>query len=189
MSAPPPRLHLSSTAADAADNEAMYAHQEEGWPLGLRPLDVRAGRLVRNRHPSLSLSYSTLLTASPSHFSHSTDFDSESTGSICPGNSVTLGSLMGVSNNMELSRRSSRGRTATEASRRKVRYKSKNWCFLLCSKLTTDAINMRNAPSLGHFIHAERKIETVYKKRHNPLFYSPHNIQQDAIVSEADYTH
>ena len=51
--------------------------QEEGWPLGLQPLNARIG-LVRNRDFSGSVSFSTLLTASPSSSSiSSSDLDTE----------------------------------------------------------------------------------------------------------------
>lgn len=51
--------------------------QEDGWPLGLRPLNARVG-LVRNRNFSGSVSFSTLLTDSPSpSTASSSDLDTE----------------------------------------------------------------------------------------------------------------
>jgi len=51
--------------------------QEDGWPLGLRPLNARVG-LVRNRDFNGSISFSTLLTASNSSFTDSSsDLDTE----------------------------------------------------------------------------------------------------------------
>uniref|UniRef100_A0A5B7BJG3 Uncharacterized protein n=1 Tax=Davidia involucrata TaxID=16924 RepID=A0A5B7BJG3_DAVIN len=131
------------------------AQQEDGWPLGLQPLNVRVG-LVRNSDLNGSVSFSTLLTGSPSSSTDSSsDLDSESTGSFFRDKSITLGSLIGVSSILELSRRSTRGSTA-ETLRDKKSYKSKTWLFSLCSKLSTDAVT----PSLGHFLEAERRAAT-----------------------------
>ncbi|ONI03369.1 hypothetical protein PRUPE_6G253600 [Prunus persica] len=75
------------------------AHQDEGWPLGLRPLNARVG-LIRSRDFSAgSVSFSTL-----------------STGSFFHDKSITLGSLLGVSGIIGLSRRSTR-RRAVETSK------------------------------------------------------------------------
>lgn len=53
------------------------AQQEEGWPLGLQPLNVRAGQ-VRNRGFNGSLSFNTLITGSPSSSTDSSsDLDTE----------------------------------------------------------------------------------------------------------------
>ncbi|KAL7095628.1 hypothetical protein ACP275_10G036100 [Erythranthe tilingii] len=139
------------------------AQQEEGWPLGLQPLNVRVG-LVRNREVNGSLSFNTLLTGSPvSSSDSSSDLDTESTGSFFHDKSITLGSLIGISSILELSRRSNRGRT-TEPIRNKRNYKTRTWFLSLCSRLSTDAVSMNNnnnnynnAPSLGHFLEAERR--------------------------------
>lgn len=53
--------------------------QEEGWPLGLHPLNVRVG-LVRNRDINGSLSFNTLITRSPSS---STDSSSDLDTQVC----------------------------------------------------------------------------------------------------------
>lgn len=58
--------------------------QEEGWPLGLQPLNVRVG-LVRNRHLSGSISFNTLLTGSPTSSTvSSSDLDTEVSNKIFP---------------------------------------------------------------------------------------------------------
>ncbi|KAL0875019.1 hypothetical protein Bca101_024724 [Brassica carinata] len=58
------------------------AHQEEGWPLGLRPVNARIGGLTRETHPheqvsAGSISFSSLHSPSPSSPS-SSDLDSQS---------------------------------------------------------------------------------------------------------------
>lgn len=56
---------------------SYYLHmQGDGWPLGLQPLNVRVG-LVRNSDLNGSVSSNTLLTASTSAESYSTDLDTE----------------------------------------------------------------------------------------------------------------
>ncbi|KAK9121852.1 hypothetical protein Syun_019469 [Stephania yunnanensis] len=51
--------------------------QEEGWPLGLQPLNMRVG-LVRTRDFSRSISFNTLITGSPSSSNDSSsDLDTE----------------------------------------------------------------------------------------------------------------
>lgn len=51
--------------------------QEEGWPLGLQPLNVRVG-LARNRNFSGSTSFNTLMSSSPSSSTDSSsDLDTE----------------------------------------------------------------------------------------------------------------
>ncbi|XVE76357.1 hypothetical protein DITRI_Ditri12bG0165700 [Diplodiscus trichospermus] len=77
--------------------------QEEGWPLILQPLNARIG-LVRNRDFSGSVSFTTLLTASPSFSSiSSSDLDTESRGSFFHDKSIRLGSLIGISSFLEQS--------------------------------------------------------------------------------------
>ncbi|XP_009611536.1 uncharacterized protein At3g17950-like isoform X1 [Nicotiana tomentosiformis] len=140
------------------------AQQEEGWPLGLQPLNVRAGQ-VRNRGFNGSLSFSTLITGSPSSSTDSSsDLDTESTASFFRDKSITLGSLIGITSILELSRRSTRRRTVVVEpilrDKKKINNnKSRTWLFSLCSKLSTDAVNINNnsTPSLGHFLEAERR--------------------------------
>lgn len=164
------------------------AQQEEGWPLGLRPLNARVG-LVRNRDLSGSISFNTLLTGSPTSSTiSSSDLDTESTGSFFHDKSITLGSLIGVSNILELSRRSTRGRTA-ETLREGKNQKPKHWLFSLCSKLTTDAVNVSNTPSLGHFLEAERRAAaSVYRRNqnHSPNIYGPSDFSPIMPVLETN---
>ncbi|KAJ8537791.1 hypothetical protein K7X08_014331 [Anisodus acutangulus] len=132
------------------------AQQEEGWPLGLQPLNVRS------RGFNGSISFNTLITGSPSSSTDSSsDLDTQSTASFFHDKSITLGSLIGITSILEFSRR----RTIVEPiirDKKKINSnnKSRTWLFSLCSKLSTDAVSMNNinsAPSLGHFLEAERK--------------------------------
>lgn len=172
------------------------AQQEDGWPLGLQPLNVRVG-LVRNRDMNGSVSFNTLLTGSPtSSTDSSSDLDTESTGSFFHDRSITLGTLLGVSNILELSRPSSRGRrrrTIAESSKdNKKTYpsKPKTWLFSLCSKLNTDAVTINNnnndtmAPSLGHFLETERKAAIIYKRNQSPNLYGPDDFSNTLFVSD-----
>ncbi|XP_024031233.1 uncharacterized protein LOC21404164 [Morus notabilis] len=142
------------------------AQQDEGWPLGLRPLNARLG-LMRSLDFSVgSVSFNTLLTASPTNSStiSSSDLDTQSTGSLFQDRSKTLGSLIGVSSIMELSRKSSR-KTPSSSSEKCLRDDEKKSfkLFSLCSNLTTDAVTSAttksnsNTPSLAHFLEAERR--------------------------------
>ncbi|GAB2274358.1 hypothetical protein Dimus_009122 [Dionaea muscipula] len=122
------------------------AHQEEGWPLGLPPLNVGIG-LERARDYRGPLSFNTILTCSPTSSTASTsDLDTESTGSFFHDRSVTLGSLIGASSILELAGRSVRGRRP-EPLKAKRPCKSKAWCLSLCSRNSTDAMDIDNAPS------------------------------------------
>ncbi|KAE8691083.1 ankyrin repeat family protein [Hibiscus syriacus] len=140
------------------------AHQEEGWPLGLQPLNVRVGLPTRNHDYSGSISFNTVPTGSPtSSTDSSSDSDTQSTGSFFLEKSITLGSLIGVSSILELSRRSIRGRKA-EATREKrsKNNRSKVWLFSLCSR--DDTQNANNVPSLGHFLAVERRAAGGYRR-------------------------
>ncbi|XP_047977878.1 uncharacterized protein LOC125219843 [Salvia hispanica] len=157
---------------------AQPQQQEEGWPLGLQPLNVRVG-LERNRDLNASLSFNTLLTSSPiSSDDFSSDLDTQSTGSFFHDKSITLGSLIGISSILELSRRSRRGRAPDQAARSK---KTRTWFLSLCSRLSTDAVSMSNAPSLAHLLQAERTAAAAQGvddfsqiSNHNPLFVGGH---------------
>lgn len=94
----------------------------------------------------------------------------QSTGSFFHDKSITLGSLIGISSILELSRRSTRGR-ACEPARNKKNYKTKTWFLSLCSRLSTDAVSMNNAPSLGHFLEAERRAAGHYRNSASPTSY------------------
>ncbi|GLT89589.1 hypothetical protein SLE2022_075670 [Rubroshorea leprosula] len=142
--------------------------QEEGWPLGL-PLNARIG-FLRNLDLSGSVSFSTLLTASPTSSTvSSSDLDTESTGSFFRDKSITLGSLIGVSSILELSQRSTRRRRMENIKDQKNYKTSRPWLFSLCSKLSTDAVDTSTTPSLGHFLEAERKAANVYRRNQSPV--------------------
>lgn len=146
------------------------AQQEEGWPLGLQPLNVRVG-LVNRPEFSGSLSFNTSLSASPCS---SSDLDTQSTGSFFHDKSITLGSLLGVSSIVELSRRSKR-RPDTLGIKKTNRPKSS--CFSLCPRDRTDAdihINHNAAASLGHFLALERsRAADEHRRSHSPFIYGP----------------
>lgn len=114
----------------------------------------------------------------------------QSTGSFFHDRSITLGSLMGVSSILELSRRSMRGRPS-ENLRGKKNCKSKPWLFSLCSKLNTDAVSMSNGtPSLGHFLESERRAATTCRRNPGPVTYGTDDfsqgnaLQKDAICEQ-----
>ncbi|GMI79740.1 hypothetical protein HRI_001643300 [Hibiscus trionum] len=124
--------------------------QEQGWPLGLQPLNAAAARV----------SFSTLITASSPGSSciSSSDLDTQSTGSFFHDKSMTLGSLLGVSSFLELSRR----RTTQTWREQKNNYKprsrtrTRTWFFSLCSRLSTDAVDTNiKSHSLAHFLQVE----------------------------------
>ncbi|XP_058000054.1 uncharacterized protein At3g17950 isoform X1 [Hevea brasiliensis] len=168
-------LDFSLTSINPSGNtqHRLMVLQEDGWPLGLRPVNARVG-LLRNRDFNGSISCSTLLTGSPSSTTDSSsDLDTESTGSFFHEKSITFGSLIGVSSILELSRRSARRRT-TEALRDQKNCKSKHWFFSLCSKLSTDAVNTNHTPSLGHFLDAERKAANI-QRSDGPIAYAPND--------------
>ncbi|KAF8010722.1 hypothetical protein BT93_J1384 [Corymbia citriodora subsp. variegata] len=157
------------------------AQQREGWPLGLQPMNVRAG-LGRNdrEHSAGSISFNTLLTGSPtSSTDSSSDLDTESTGSFFHDRSITLGSLMGASTMLELSRRSTRIRRP-EAVKNRKSSKPRIWFFSLCSGVSTDVESMDNASaqSLGHFLAAERKAADECRRSgsQSPTMYGPDEI-------------
>ncbi|XP_042475039.1 uncharacterized protein At3g17950-like [Macadamia integrifolia] len=161
------------------------AQQEDGWPLGLQPLNVRVG-LVRNRDYSGSISFNTLLTGSlSSSTDSSSDLDTESTGSFFHDKSVTLGSLIGVSNILELSERSGEGRRA-EALRNKKSCRSKTWFFSLCSRAddsSSDSVN-NPPPSLGHFLEAERRATNDHRRNQSPIIYEADEFSRARNASE-----
>ncbi|XP_022765816.1 uncharacterized protein At3g17950-like [Durio zibethinus] len=142
--------------------------QEEGWPLGLQPLNARIG-LVRNRDFSGSVSFSTLLTASPSSSSiSSSDLDTESARSFFHDKSISLGSLVGISSLLELSRRSTRRKTTETSRDQKNNFKSRPWLFSFCSKLSTDAVDANKDQSLGHFLEVERRAANISRRNQIP---------------------
>ncbi|XWS59804.1 hypothetical protein CRYUN_Cryun08bG0153200 [Craigia yunnanensis] len=140
--------------------------------------------LVRNRDFSVSVSFCTLLTASPSSSSISSSYlDTESTGPFFHDKSITLGSLIGISSFLELSRKSTR-RTTETARDQKNSYKSRPWLFSLCSKLSTDAVDTNNTQSLGHFLEVERRAASIYKRNQTPTAYGPGDFSPVMLTSE-----
>lgn len=111
----------------------------------------------------------------------------QSTGSFFHDKSITLGSLLGVSGIIGLSRRSTR-RRAVETSKGKKNHKSKPWLFSLCSKLTSDSVNeSNNTPSLGHFLEVERRASNNNINRRNhggPIEYGTDNFSPAVPVSD-----
>ncbi|KAL5581014.1 hypothetical protein UlMin_013456 [Ulmus minor] len=152
------------------------AQQEEGWPLGLQPLNARVG-LGRNGDFSGSISFNTLITGSPTcSTDSSSDLDTESTGSFFHDKSITLGSLIGVTSILELSRRSLRGRKTEASKENKNKTKSRTWLFSLCTRnSSTDVVESgsNNAPSLGHFLAVERKATNGCRRNQSPVIYGP----------------
>ncbi|WCJ28292.1 hypothetical protein M5689_009994 [Euphorbia peplus] len=163
----------------------MALQEDGGWPLGLRPVNARIGTVTNREHHhhhhhqfNGSISFTTLITASPTcSTDSSSDLDTQSTGSFFHDKSITLGSLIGVSSILELSRRSTRRRTAQESLRDEKNCKSRFWLFSLCSKLSTDAVKTEQetrapAPSLGHFLQAERR---AIRTSPNHFLYGPND--------------
>lgn len=144
------------------------AEQEDGWPLGLRPLNTRVG-LFRSRDFSGSISFSTLATGSSSSSSlSSSDFDTESTGSFFHDRSITLGNLIGVTNILRLSRRSVRDREPRVLHGKN--YKPKMW-FSLCAKACANRDSPASTPSLGQFLEVERRAANSHRMTQNPIDY------------------
>ncbi|XP_054790141.1 uncharacterized protein At3g17950-like [Prosopis cineraria] len=139
------------------------ALQEEGWPFGLLHGRIR---LVQNDSDFSG----SILTASPTSFTHSTsDLESQSPGSLFHEKTITLGTLIGDSSLLELSQRSNRGRTVVDPTKdsNKKSHKMKPWLLSLCSKKTTDAVSVKDGPSLGHYLEAERRAATSFRFNHS----------------------
>lgn len=101
----------------------------------------------------------------------------QSTGSFFHDRSITLGSLIGVSSILELSRRSIRGRRA-EPLKVKKPCKAKPWIFSLCSRDSIDVKSTtHNTPSLGQFLAVERRAANNDQRRNqSPNDYVPDEI-------------
>ncbi|KAL9303289.1 hypothetical protein ACSQ67_020552 [Phaseolus vulgaris] len=164
--------------------------QEEGWPLGLRLLNARIG-LAGNGDFSGSVSFSTILTASPTPSTHfSSDIDTQSIGSFFREKSMTLGSLIGSSRFLEVSRKSSRGRMVEPSKENEKNHKLRPWLFSLCSRLTTDAVSVNAAaPSLGNYLVSERKATNHRRNNHCSTIYgSNHSLFVGANVALSSST-
>ncbi|XP_039059048.1 uncharacterized protein At3g17950-like [Hibiscus syriacus] len=134
----------------------MMAQREQGWPLGLKPLNARIGLLT---YPDFSAFISFITASSPtSSCISSSDLDTQSTGSFFHEKSITLGSLIGISSFLEMSRTSTRRRITQTSREEKKNCKCRTWLFSLCSKLSTDAVDTNiKSNSLGQFLQVERR--------------------------------
>ncbi|CAO2166974.1 unnamed protein product [Urochloa humidicola] len=122
---------------------------EDGWPLGLGALNVRAG-VLRGADLSGSASFDTTFTSSHSASSlPSTDFDTESAWSLPRhgGGGMTLANLIGLVDAME-----SRRRPSARASR-----SGKLRALLLSLCLRSHLESGSGAPSLREFLEMERR--------------------------------
>ena len=54
----------------------------------------------------------------------------------------------------------------------KKNHKLKPWLFSLCSRLTTDAVIVHDAPSLGQYLEAERR---AHKRNQYATIYGPND--------------
>ncbi|XP_019450507.1 PREDICTED: uncharacterized protein LOC109352768 [Lupinus angustifolius] len=145
------------------------AQQEEGWPLGLRFLNSRIG-LVRNGDFSGSVSFTHSIDSFTHSIDSSSDLHTQSTGSFFHDKNITLGSIIGISSFLELSRRSTRGRILEPSKDNRKNHKLKPCLFSLCSRLSTDAVSVNDAPSLGHYLEAERRNASTYKRNLCPTY-------------------
>lgn len=50
----------------------------------------------------------------------------------------------------------------------KKNHKLKPWLFSLCSKLSTDAVSGNDAHSLAHYLEAERRAASTYRRNQCP---------------------
>ncbi|CAN4116098.1 unnamed protein product [Withania somnifera] len=114
---------------------------------------------VRNHGFNESISFNSLITSSSSD--SSSDLDTKSTASFFHDKSITLGRLIGITSILEFSGRRTIVETKIRDKKKINSNKSRTWLFSFCPKLSTDAVSMNNinnhAPSLGHFLEAERK--------------------------------
>ncbi|KAJ3668971.1 hypothetical protein LUZ60_010921 [Juncus effusus] len=140
----------------------MAYQENNGWPLGLRTLNLRNGDF------SGSFSFSTLFSSShcPSSSISSSDYDSDLFGSVSYRRNRTLGSLIGITN--ELSNRLIvRSRNEESLSTKKSSYKIKD-LFSLCLRSNIDFSPVEEAPySLEQFLEMERRANGTQKK--NPM--------------------
>ncbi|KAJ4849152.1 hypothetical protein Tsubulata_045088 [Turnera subulata] len=167
------------------------AQQEEGWPLGLQPLNARALTVAGVGEFHGSRSFNTLLTGSPASFTDSSsDLDTESTASFFHEKSITLGSLIGVSNALDLSRKPAKV-TKVEAVKEKKSCRTKLWPLSLCSRDTTttgfEIVNNPAAPSLGHFLAVERSAANDCSRRNQgPIIYGLDELNLAQPVTETN---
>ena len=101
----------------------------------------------------------------------------QSTGSFFHDKSITLGSLIGVSNIFELSRRSIRGRRTENTKDKKSNTRSRTWFFSLCSRESTDADSIDSGPSLGHFLAEERRAADENRRNQSVIMYGADELE------------
>ncbi|MQM19975.1 hypothetical protein Taro_052987 [Colocasia esculenta] len=178
---------LEETSVEQAD-----LPMEGGWPLGLQPLNVRIGQ-VRNVDFSRSMSFSTLVSGSPtsSTDSSSSDVDTESTGSFFHDRSITLGRLIGITSILELSGGSfsSRRQRQDSVRSRKGGQKPRSWFFFsLCARTTVDGetVAADKAPSLGHFLAVERRASGSHRRNQVPVTYELVGVPESQPAAESE---
>lgn len=101
----------------------------------------------------------------------------QSTGSFFHDKSITLGSLIGVSNILELSRRSIRGRRTDSTKEKRSNARSRTWFFSLCSRESTDADSIDDSPSLGHFLAEERRAAGENRRNQSVVMYGADELE------------
>ncbi|XP_031501549.1 uncharacterized protein At3g17950-like [Nymphaea colorata] len=132
------------------------AQQNDGWPLGLQPLHVRV-RLMENRVLTEANAFNTLIAVSPSVSSRSSsDLDTVSTTSFLHEKSITLGNLIGLPRELEVS--SARIDVQDVQSRRSHHKNSRPrvWCCLSSATGSHPLDHPSASQSLGHFLEVER---------------------------------
>ncbi|PPS01912.1 hypothetical protein GOBAR_AA18767 [Gossypium barbadense] len=167
----------------------MAQREEQGWPLGLEPLNARIGLQKGRCEEAVGLD--PLADSMPKwdHFGgpsciymkpalHFPLMNANvSTGSFFHDKSIPLGTLIGLSSFLELSSRSStRQRTTQSSTNHNNGYKSRPWPFSFCPKLTTDAVYTNNkSRSLGHYLAVERRAATgnIGRRDRNSVGHKP----------------
>ncbi|WOL06930.1 hypothetical protein Cni_G15665 [Canna indica] len=171
----------------------MDHQQEGGWPLGLQPLNLRIGLASRDFELSGSLnSFSSLTTASPTSSStSSSDLDAESARSFFGDRSITLGSLIGITGSiLDLSSRQQRNSRALLKKKSHRAINKANW-FSLCSakaqQLSGEMAGGEAAPSLGHFLEAERRASVAHPARRSgvSVTYELQGLMRDELSQPA----
>ncbi|KAG4921479.1 hypothetical protein JHK82_050446 [Glycine max] len=128
---------------------------QKGWPLGLRLLNGRNGDFSG----SVSFSrISTILTASPTPSTESSsDLDSQLPRTLKEINQGKNGGTL-------------------KGQQKESQAEDLIWLFSLCSKLTTDAVSVNVAPSLGHYLVAERRAESTHRRNNQcSTIYGPND--------------
>ncbi|XP_054784993.1 uncharacterized protein LOC129291567 isoform X2 [Prosopis cineraria] len=167
--------HPSSDLESQVDSEGLWV-RENGrrrvkWEMKHTPWRKRDERWVHvddAGHLLLNLSFDGQLMVNLTARQKRTFFF-ESPGSLFHEKTITLGTLIGDSSLLELSQRLNRGRTVVDPTKdsNKKSHKMKPWLLSLCSKKTTDAVSVKDGPSLGHYLEAERRAATSFRFNHS----------------------